>query len=562
MTPQERSLLIDALLDGDISEADFLRLEAEMSVDAAVRAEYYDRLKLQVLLQRAADENQDSMPAHRTAEHDPAEHDPAEQAPAEQDPAATAQRLTRASGYGFAAGALLAMAACLLLIVQWVRQSPSPGQAIATAASSPPAESKAVGFGLLGGQSNAEWEGTSLISGGLLPEGPLHLLSGLAHIELFSGVQMVIQGEARFSIESAMQVRVAQGRIRAFVPEAAQGFRVLTQQGQVIDLGTEFAIDVDAQSTRVNVLDGEVELHPHGDRPHTIREGQSQHMLAGDAVAEQPQSPLSIVSPHEFHKDLDSRLASRMQHWQAQDALRRQNPDLLAYYHPDRSDRWSRQMVNRSEAPAAVASDGAIVAAERTRDRWGRADGALDFSRTGSRVRVQVPGQFQDLTLLCWVKINSLDRWYNSLFLTDGHEQHEPHWQIMNDGRLFFSVKSERQASQAPSQHVFYSPSFWDASLSGKWIMLAVVYDSHAQQVTHYLDGQPLSREAIPAEYLVDTIRVGAASICNWSQPMYRTDPEFAVRNLNGSMDEFAMFSAALSDQQILEWFQAGNPHE
>lgn len=546
MTPDERSFLIDAMLDGDISEADFLRLEAELTVDADVRAEYYDRLKLQVLLQRAANESRETAQPQSDA-------DAALPVPA--------KRLTRASGYVLAAGALLTIAACLFLIGQIVGES-RPSQDDAIAASPPPAESKAVGFALLGGQSNAVWEGPSLISGGLLPEGSLHLLSGLAHIELFSGVQMVIQGEALFTIESAMQVRVAQGRIRAYVPEAAQGFRVLTQQGDVVDLGTEFAIDVNAQGTRVNVLDGEVEVHPHGHPTQTISEGQSQHMVAGTAVPEQPQQPFSIVSPQEFHRDLDSRLASRMQHWQAQDKLRRQNEDLLAYFIPDRTDRWSRKLVNRSEASTAIASDGAIVAAERARDRWGRDDGALDFSRTGSRVRVHVPGQFENLTLLCWVKINSLDRWYNSLFLTDGHEQHEPHWQIMNDGRMFFSVKSDRQRTGAVSQHVFYSQPFWDASLSGKWIMLAAVYDTDAKQVTHYLNGQPLSRETIPDEYLVDTIQIGAASICNWSQPMYRTDPEFAVRNLNGSMDEFAMFSSALTDQQILEWFQAGNPHE
>ena len=46
MNRQERNQLIDALIEGDISEADFLRLEAEFSVDPAARQEYYDRLAL------------------------------------------------------------------------------------------------------------------------------------------------------------------------------------------------------------------------------------------------------------------------------------------------------------------------------------------------------------------------------------------------------------------------------------------------------------------------------------------------------------------------------------
>ncbi|QEG39839.1 LamG domain-containing protein [Roseimaritima ulvae] len=526
MNAQERSMLIDAMLEGDISEADFLRLEAELSVDPQVRAEYYDRLKLQVLLQRIAEET----PHAESATGEPSSPGSSAAVRHERPHDNKPSRPTRPGSYLLAATGLLALAAGLFLIVRALPESqpPSdaPGMVTMVAA---PAESKAVGFALLGGQSNAVWEGPSQLSNGLLPDGSLHLLSGLAHIELFSGVQMVIQGEALFSIESAMQVRVAKGRIRAYVPEAAKGFRMLTQQGAVLETGSEFAIDVDADGTQVNVLDEDLE---------------------------------SIVSPQQFHQDQDSRLASRMRQWQSETTQRQQTDGLLAYYQPERTDRWSRVLVNRSQAATMRASDGAIVAAQRARDRWGRDDGALDFSRTGSRVRVDVPGQYPHLTMLCWVKINSLDRWYNSLFLTDGHEPHEPHWQIMNDGRLFFSVKADRKTKGAASQHVFYSEPFWDASLSGKWIMLAVVYDTQTKRVTHYLNGQPLGREAIPDSFLVDTIEIGAASIGNWSQPMYRTDPEFAVRNLNGSMDEFAMFSTALTDQQILDWYQAGNPHE
>jgi len=54
MNPKERNELIDALIDGDISEADFLRLEAEFSVDAGARKAYFDRVALsQALVEEA-----------------------------------------------------------------------------------------------------------------------------------------------------------------------------------------------------------------------------------------------------------------------------------------------------------------------------------------------------------------------------------------------------------------------------------------------------------------------------------------------------------------------------
>ena len=46
MNPTERNELIDALIENDISEADFLRLEAELSVDPVARKAYFHRVAL------------------------------------------------------------------------------------------------------------------------------------------------------------------------------------------------------------------------------------------------------------------------------------------------------------------------------------------------------------------------------------------------------------------------------------------------------------------------------------------------------------------------------------
>ncbi len=172
-----------------------------------------------------------------------------------------------------------------------------------------------------------------------------------------------------------------------------------------------------------------------------------------------------------------------------------------------------------------------------------------------------MPGTHRGLTLNTWVKINSIDRWYNSLFLTDGHDDREPHWQMMDDGRIFFSVKvpPATGSNEPAKQRVYYSPSIWNASLSGRWIMLSVTYDVENQTVTHYLNGSPISGEVIPDFALVDSIQVGAASICNWNEPMYRNDAKFVVRNLNGSMDELSIYSGALEEQEIMGLYRIGN---
>lgn len=551
MTPEEQLTLMDALLDGEISEADFLRLEAELAVDESVRQAFYKRLQLDLLLEQAASDSSFELPRRQ--------------------PAAVQSSLGR--GW-WLTGILVAIAASLvftLSIQPWT--SDESDEKLRTQIQTD--EPSASGFAVLGGQSDAVWEGQRIATGALLPEGELHLVSGLVHVELFSGVQMVVQGDAIFSIDSPMQVSMQKGRARAYVPEPAHGFRLKTSAGEVVDLGTEFSVDVDQDHSRVEVVDGEVELHPKSAQVQTLRDGQRLGLTSAGAIETKPMGSIDLLGPNAFQDTLAQRQSEEFLAWQASIESLRQDPRLVAHYLVDPNEGWSRQLDNRAITEnrardvatddRPIAGDGAVVAAERTSDRWGRTGGALDFSRMGSRVRVVVPGEHRGLTLSCWVKINSLDRWYNSLFLTDGHEEREPHWQIMNDGRMFFSVKPSDVDSMPESlrqQQVFYSPPFWDTSMSGQWIMLSTVYDVDQKRVTHFVNGAKISQAEIPQDLLVDSIKIGAASICNWSQPMYRSDATFVVRNLNGSVDEFALFSGALSEDEISNLFEAGNPNQ
>jgi hypothetical protein len=538
---------MDALLDGEISEADFLRLEAELSIDVEVRRAYYRRLQLDLLLEQfSSDESADV---------------------SSQVPAIVQPGIRRGA---WLAGILLTIAAALIGIITlspWQLDRANKGTLVSETQVDEPSAS---GFAVLSGQSDAVWDGDPIGNGGLIPEGELHLVSGLVHVELFSGVQLVVQGDAVFSIDSPMQVSMRKGRARAHVPEPAQGFRIKTAGGEVVDLGTEFTIDVDQDHSSVSVVEGEVELRPKEADVQRLQDGEGRRMTADGMVANESAAPINLIGPTAFQDALARRQSDHFIAWQESTEAVHRDPRLIAHYSVDPDEGWSRKLVNRAStegraANTEVAGDGAVVAAERTEDRWGRKGGALDFSRMGSRVRVMVPGRHRGLTLLCWVKINSLDRLYNSLFLTDGHEGREPHWQIMNDGRMFFSVKppnAEELDKDESERQVFYSEPFWNTSLSGQWVMLCTVYDVDQKQVTHFVDGKPISKQTIPENLLVDSIKIGSASICNWSEPMYSTDPTFVVRNLNGSVDEFALFSGALSSNEVLGLYQAGNPNE
>ncbi|QDU63320.1 FecR protein [Planctomycetes bacterium Pan216] len=547
MTPSERQRLIDALLEHEISEADFLRLEAELSVDPEARRDYLARVSLSLLLENEAA----AIPPSSTND-----------VPKPTDSSRAGWTWRRAF-VGMAA------IAASLLVMLWLSTGvPGPDapqrQTPSLASDHGESHERTIeGFAIVSGQSDAVWdEDRTLANGSLVPAGELRLRAGLVQLELFSGVQLVVEGDARFAIRSPMEVVVIRGKVRARVPEPARGFRLRTEAGEVVDLGTEFAVNVTDEGSDVHVLDGEIEWQARGHDKRVMHQGQSAATsVAGDERTIRSTSD-DFVGPNELRERLQATKESRLRRWREHSEERRADPRLSAFYQVGASDLSDRRLANRVTNSERESGEGAVVAAALAPDRFGRPNGALDFSPTGSRVRLSVPGEHRSMTLLCWVKINSLDRWYNSLFLTDGHEQGEPHWQIMDDGRLFFSVKKRDKFDRSKGErdkHVYFSPPFWTSELSGQWLMIATVYDVDRRQVTHYLNGEVLSEEAIPEEYLVETVRIGNASICNWDLPK-RDEPRFAVRNLNGSLDEFALYDAALSPEEIKDLYDHGKP--
>jgi len=529
MNTKGRTRLIDDLIEGEISEADFLRVEAELSIDPAARREYYDRLALSVALETEA--------------------------------LSVGNRIVELPQPGVNYVQWLAVAALLvgLFAVAAFFVRPPAKSDMAT----DPEEQRASGYGVLAGQANATWKnGSTLADGALLPAGSLKLETGVVQLELFSGVTVIAEGPADFEVVSPMEMFVTRGKVRAHVPEPAHGFRVRTVGGDVVDLGTEFAINVSPSLAELHVLEGEVEWHPLDREMRPLKKGEALRWGTNGQGTALPADATGFVGTMELRDQLAMVRRDRKEDWQLFNGRLQNDSRLVAYYQMGMSEGWSRQLANTASVGAATIGEGAIVAAKRAADRWGNPDGALDFSPTGSRVRLNVPGEYRSLTLLCWVKINSLDRWYNSLFLTDGHDLHEPHWQIMDDGRLFFSVKKRDTWDPKKGEkdkYIFYSPPFWNASLSGQWLMIATTYDVDAKTVTHYLNGRPISTEAIPPEYLVETVSIGNASLGNWGLPE-RDDPHFAVRNLNGSMSEFALFNAALSEREIAGIYEHGKP--
>lgn len=115
----------------------------------------------------------------------------------------------------------------------------------------------------------------------------LELTSGLIEVELFAGTKAVLEGPLRVTVQSDNALALDFGTATFRVPREAIGFRVDTPSVGVVDLGTEFGLQVEATgATEVHVFAGEVEAASTADRgrqPVLLTGGKSARFTTGVA---------------------------------------------------------------------------------------------------------------------------------------------------------------------------------------------------------------------------------------------------------------------------------------
>lgn len=408
-------------------------------------------------------------------------------------------------------------------------------------------EATSNGVAMLSQTMDAKFTST-LRSGDTLKPGMIKLSQGLAQIEFFSGATALIEGSAEIEILSAWEARCLSGRVRVHVPPAAKGFLMHAPGMKLEDLGTEFALNVKEGISAVHVFEGEVIAHTD-QPPASLKQGMSLGRSTSDF--------LSISELQGLVKQRETRRFADWQQWSRQTS---KDPRLIAYYtfqHLE-DDRWDRLVKNFAE-PRHPNRAGGAVGAHWTQGRWPEKS-ALEFKRPGDRVRMNLDGTYQALTLACWVKVDSVDKKYNSLLLTDGYDNGEPHWQIYEDGSLMFSVmyRPAEAAKNAKYNQMYFSRPVFTADSLGRWHHLAVTYDNQSGEVVQYFDGQEAGREISKLHQPGRDIVFGPCEIGNWGLPTQ--GHQFPIRNLNGSIDEFAIYSAVLSPAEIQTICQHGKP--
>jgi len=159
-------------------------------------------------------------------------------------------------------------------------------------------------FATLAAANEAVWADPNVelaLRAGELPQEALRLESGTAEFLCADGATVVMRGPVVVRFPARKNVLVESGRIFCRCPSPESRLSIETPATEVVDLGTEFAIEARAdRSTLVAVLSGEVQVGKS--QPQLLHKGQSVVVRGDGILAIQPLgqedfSELLLASP-------------------------------------------------------------------------------------------------------------------------------------------------------------------------------------------------------------------------------------------------------------------------
>lgn len=415
---------------------------------------------------------------------------------------------------------------------------------------------------------DAQWEtdAAGLQLGKPLSLGTLKLASGHAQIEFYCGATVILEGPASFDLLATDRGFCHFGKLRAHVPARAKGFTIGTAKGEVIDLGTEFGLSVSVKGpSELHVIDGEVDFRAAGSEERSFAE--ELRLLGGEAVRLMNAGNLQrmdsqqnrFVGPAELAELADSRQGRHYRRWQNYCQQIQADPSLVGHYTFEEGDGWGRTLVNH--APNSDKSTyGAIVGCDWTRGRWPMKQ-ALRFADASHRVRVNLPGTFDSLTLATWIKIETFDQGRPIALLHPETEQDRfVHWSIdrtPTGGLMHFAETSNTTGMMKDRQHYSSVRHALRQNDVGQWVCLSTVFDSDERLVKHYRDGRLVATKEIKN---LRPLGVGLCDLGNWPYSEWAKDTKFEVQNLNGLMGEFVVLGRAMNEDEVREYYEAGKP--
>ena len=397
-------------------------------------------------------------------------------------------------------------------------------------------------------------------NGEVLSPGWLKLKSGAVQIEFTRGARVVLEGPAEIQLLTDNKAYLRSGRLRAQVPDAAHGFTVKSSEFTVVDHGTEFGCDVPlVGAAQVHVFNGLVALHRAQGTERQLRKDQAVQ-IERDTVKEITARREQFLSDEELARREQASVRGRLVAWRSASRFFSNHPSSLLHLDFEGDPGWSRSIPNRAwravpEAPASM------VGCQSADGRW-LGKGAVQFSRVDDRLRLNLPGGYQSMSLLAWVRVDSLPDRPQSLVMADGLGTGDVQWYVSRWGELGFGVHIGKNGDPTGWRYHHSIPLITEEML-GTWLCLASIYDGTTDTVTHYLNGEAIGSERVGVRTLLqlETFEIGNWASRSGEQRLAGIVPRGsgdAARNLQGRIDELAIFSSPLTGDEVRHFYQAG----
>jgi hypothetical protein len=393
-----------------------------------------------------------------------------------------------------------------------------------------------------------------------LTAGWLHLKSGAVQIEFSRGARVVLEGPAEFQLLTDNSAFLSSGKLRAQVPDPAHGFTVKTPGFAVVDYGTEFGCSLPlAGPPQIHVFNGLVGLQEAKTAERKLHQNQAVE-IDRDQVRDIPARRDQFLSDEELARRERESVQGRLVAWRAASRVLSEHPSTLMYLDFEGERGWARSIPNRAWR-AVPGSPASMVGCQFSDGRW-PGKGAIEFTRPEDRLRLNLPGGFESMTLLAWLRVDSLPDRPQSLVMADGMGTGDVQWYINRGGELGFAVHIGKSGDPAGWRYHHSDPLFTLETL-GSWVCVASVFDNTTDTVTHYFNGQPIDAEKLGVRTLLqlETFEIGNWALRDGEQGRASVTPRSArdtARNLQGRIDEVAILSAPLSAGEIRHIYEIG----
>ncbi|MEM9282396.1 MAG: LamG-like jellyroll fold domain-containing protein [Verrucomicrobiota bacterium] len=347
---------------------------------------------------------------------------------------------------------------------------------------------------------------------------------GITSFRFDNGVEVVVEAPAEFRIESDLRMSLTYGRLSVTVPPEGIGFTVETPAAEVIDFGTEFAIEVaDDRSSEVHVFDGAVDV-----KPLRSTETIPVRLVTNGATRIEYESdvPMGIpLAPDRFLRSLEEPTLQYSTVVRALSPTVRLRMGLKTY-----TKRSDIQFLFPGSTPSPLAS--------------GKVGASVQFGGPTERDFLAIPDYTASssgrLSGVCWVYAESRPRKASIAADTAGPGTGQFAWGLWRD-KGFSRVKIRQQ----DGSDVFVRER--EPLPIGAWQQLAFVADGTSVRL--YRNGREVAAE--PCGPVASS---GQTPLLIGAHPDEATTE--AEQFWHGRIDEFAIFDVALTSEQIMALYK------